>query len=231
MLTWAGHSSHHVRRLASEGCRPRLPWAIALPAFKADPSPIVPILEKLKLDESDFVRRSVANNLNDISKDNAHVVLDVVRRWRVHDTVEMKWIIRQALRTLIKKGDAEALNLLGYDHSAAVALKRFTVEQETVVIGDYLTFSFEIDSIGDAPQSLLIDYVVYHLRANGQLTPKVFKLTKATLAPGESLSITRRHSFRPVTTRKYYPGEHALALQINGIPFERKRFTIIVASD
>jgi 3-methyladenine DNA glycosylase AlkC len=227
MLAWAGHSSHHVRRLASEGCRPRLPWAIALPAFKADPSPILPVLEKLKLDESDFVRRSVANNLNDIAKDNPQVVLDVVSCWRAHDTPEMKWIIRQALRTLVKKGDSGALNLLGYDHGADVTLKSFTLDPETITIGDALTFTFEVESVSDTPQNLLIDYVVYHHRANGQLTPKVFKLTKAFVAPGETLCITRRHSFRPVTTRKYYPGEHALALQINGIPFERKRFTVV----
>jgi 3-methyladenine DNA glycosylase AlkC len=230
MLQWTGHSSHHVRRLASEGCRPRLPWAMALPAFKTDPSPILPILEKLKQDKSDFVRRSVANNLNDIAKDNPQFVLDVVRRWQVHDTMEMRTTIRHALRTLVKQGNIEALELLGFPGKAIIRLKRFTVEPTTVSIGGQLTLSFEIESLSDSPQNLMIDCVVYHMKANGQLTPKVFKLTKALVAPGQVVRVARKHSFRPVTTRRYYPGEHAIALQVNGVVFKRETFTLTASS-
>jgi 3-methyladenine DNA glycosylase AlkC len=226
MLRWARHASHHVRRLASEGCRPRLPWGMALPAFQADPSPILPVLEQLKCDESDFVRRSVANNLNDISKDNPQVVIDLLRQWQAHDTAEMREIVNRALRTLVKKGDPTALAMLGYAGSALYTVKNLTVEPETIPMGGELTISFTVASSSETPQSLLIDYVVHLVRANGQLTPKVFKLTKKVLAPGETVTITKKHSFRPVTTRKYYPGEHAVEIQVNGTLFERRRFVL-----
>lgn len=226
MMKWAQHENHHVRRLASEGIRPRLPWGISLPAFKADPSPILPILEQLRDDESEYVRRSVANNLNDIAKDNPDVVLDVARRWHLQDTPETQWMIRHALRTLIKKGDPAALELLGYGGNGEITVKRLTVQPDQIAIGDNLTFSFLVESHADEPQNLMIDYIVHLMRSNGRQTPKVFKLSKVTLAPGETLTITRKHSFKPVTTRKYYPGEHAIAVQINGKQFEPAAFTV-----
>jgi 3-methyladenine DNA glycosylase AlkC len=230
MLSWAGHNHADVRRLASEGCRPRLPWGIALQALKADPSPILPILEVLKLDESEAVRRSVANNLNDISKDNPEVALDVLCRWQAEDADqtpdEIRRITSHALRTLLKQGHPDALELLGYPSDPAIAMHGLTLEPETVPMGGGVTFSFDVESRGDAPQNLMIDYVVYHMRANGKLTPKVFKLTKKTLQPGESLHIEKRHSFAPVTTRKYYPGEHAIEPKINGKLLGRVTFRL-----
>jgi 3-methyladenine DNA glycosylase AlkC len=226
MLEWAGHESPHVRRLATEGCRPRLPWAMALPPLKADPSPILPILEQLKFDEADSVRRSVANNLNDISKDNPGVVIDLLRRWRTHDTAEMRWIINHALRTLVKAGDPDALELLGYPSQPAVAVKNLFVEPDTVAIGEKLTFSFEIESTGEAAQKLMVDYVMHLVRTRGKRTQKVFKLTKKTIAPGETLAIAKRHSFQQMSTRKYYPGQHAIEIQINGTSFGRTEFTV-----
>jgi 3-methyladenine DNA glycosylase AlkC len=229
MLEWTQHESHQVRRLASEGCRPRLPWVIALPALKADPSPILPILEQLKLDESESVRRSVANNLNDISKDNPGVVVDLLREWQTHDTEEMRWITSHALRTLVKAGDPDALELLGYPSQPAILVKNLVVEPDTIAIGENVTFSFEVESTGGSPQYLMIDYVVHLMRAKGKQTPKVFKLTKRTLAPGERLHITKQHSFAPVTTRKYYAGEHAVEIQINGTSFGRGEFIVMDA--
>jgi len=226
MLEWAGHQSQHVRRLASEGCRPRLPWAIALPPLKADPSPILPILEKLKSDEAESVRRSVANNLNDISKDNPAVVFDVVQRWQTQDTSEMRWIINHALRTLVKAGNPDALELLGYPSETAIVVRNLVVEPVAIVIGDKVKFSFEIESASQASQNLMIDYVMYLVRSNGKRTPKVFKLTKKTIAPGERLQITKQHSFQPVTTRRYYPGQHAIEIQINGKTFARREFAL-----
>ncbi len=226
MFAWAQHESPRVRRLASEGCRPRLPWGMALPAFKTDPSPILPILEQLKDDESESVRRSVANNLNDISKDNPDVVIEVLRRWQAHDTEEIRSITSRALRTLIKAGHPDALELLGYPADPAIAVRYLTVEPKTVPLGGKVTFSFEIESLSDEPQNLMIDYVVHLVRANGRLTPKVFKLTKKTIQPGEVLHITKRHSFAPVTTRRYYPGEHAIEPKINGKLFERVGFVL-----
>jgi 3-methyladenine DNA glycosylase AlkC len=226
MLAWAVHENHHLRRLASEGCRPRLPWAVALPALKADPAPILPILELLKNDESEYVRRSVANNLNDISKDHPQVVLDVLQRWRERLTPEVSKLIHHALRTLVKQGNPAALALIGYSGETAVRLSGFTVIPETISIGEEITFSFSVESEREAAQELLIDYVVYHQRAGGKQTAKVFKLTKKTLAPAERLVISKKHSFKPITTRRYYAGEHAIEIQINGISYGKCPFTL-----
>ena len=226
MLVWTTHAHPGVRRLASEGCRPRLPWAMALPALKADPTPILPILERLKDDPEESVRRSVANNLNDIAKDNPQVVLDTLETWQAAGTAQIKWITSHALRTLIKQGHPRALSLLGYDPEPAVTLTDPVLTPTVVPFVGELTFTFDIISEADRPQALIIDYVVYLLRANGSHSPKVFKLSKRTLQPGETLTIERKHSFRPVTTRKYYPGQHAIQPQVNGKRFGRVTFTL-----
>lgn len=228
MLAWSRHENEHVRRLSSEGCRPRLPWAMALPDFKRDPSPVLPILENLKDDPSEYVRRSVANNLNDIAKDNPDVVIDVLRRWNDKASPERQWIIRRALRTLVKAGHAEALTLLGFDSGAEVSVKNLSLSADSVRFGDSLAFSFEVDSLADRPQNLVVDYVVHFQKANGTLAPKVFKLAQRSIQPGETLRFQRRISFKPITTRVYYPGEHALSLKINGQTFEDKRFTLVM---
>ncbi|MCP4536143.1 MAG: DNA alkylation repair protein [Chloroflexi bacterium] len=226
MLQWAHHKDERVRRLATEGCRPRLPWGIALHALKSDPSPILPILEQLKHDESESVRRSVANNLNDISKDNPDVVIDVLRRWQAVDTKEIHRITSHALRTLLKSGHPNALELLGYSPDPAIVVQNLTVEPQTVPMGGSVNFSFDVESLSDAPQNLMIDFVVYLMRANGKHTPKVFKLSKRTIQPSKVLHIAKEFSFAPVTTRKYYPGEHAIEPKINGKVFERARFVL-----
>lgn len=231
MRAWASHDSHHVRRLASEGCRPRLPWAMALPAFKADPAPILPILDVLKNDESEYVRRSVANNLNDIAKDNPQTVIDVLRGWQTHDTPEIRWITNHALRTLVKAGNPDALALLGYSHNAdrepTFAVENLTLTPESVMMGDTLAFSFELASMIEQPQDILVDYIVHHMRSNGQRTPKVFKLIKRTLAPGERITVSKKHSFKPITTRRYYPGTHALEIQVNGVVYAHQTFEMV----
>jgi 3-methyladenine DNA glycosylase AlkC len=229
MLTWAGHESAEVRRLASEGCRPRLPWGIRLQNLVADPSPILPILERLKDDESESVRKSVANNLNDISKDHPDVVLEVLARWQTGASDEVRWITNHALRTLVKKGHPGALEFLGHPPDAAIAVHGLAVEPQSICIGDSVTLSFEVESLANEPLNLIIDYVVYHMRANGTRSPKVFKLTKRTLQPGEVLPIEKRHSLALVTTRKYYPGEHALEPKINGKLCGRVGFVLMEA--
>jgi 3-methyladenine DNA glycosylase AlkC len=226
MLRWARHESAEVRRLASEGCRPRLPWGMALDLFKADPTPILPILEALKHDDSESVRRSVANNLNDISKDDPSVVLQVLQRWQAEGGEEIGWIIRHALRTLLKAGHPEALDLLGFSPEPAVAVRNLTVEPAVVPLGGEVTFSFDVESLSEGSQELMIDYVVYYVKASGRRSPKVWKLSKRTIQPGQVLRITRRHSFAPVTTRRYYPGEHAVEPKINGKLFGRVAFVL-----
>ena len=226
MLEWAQSDNEHQRRLASEGCRPRLPWGVALAPFKKNPSPILPILEQLKHDPSETVRRSVANNLNDIAKDNPQVVIDVLQRWQTDANENTQWIIQHALRTLVKAGHTEALSLLGFGEKAQVKLHSLTLSADTVKMGDSLSFSAEIESLGDQPQNLVIDYVIYYKKANGKLAPKVFKLAKKELLPGEQTTVRRKVSFQPITTRVYYAGEHALALKINGEETERVTFQL-----
>jgi 3-methyladenine DNA glycosylase AlkC len=225
MLAWARHENDDVRRLASEGCRPRLPWGIRLQALVADPAPILPILELLKDDPCESVRRSVANNLNDISKDHADLVLDLLRRWQADGGPEIDWIVNHALRTLLKKGHPGALALVGYG-PPAVDVRNLAVEPATIPLDGEVTFSFDVESLAGGPQDLMIDFIVHLVRARGKRTPKVFKLTKRTLQPGEVLRVEKVFSFQPVTTRKYYPGEHAIEPQINGITYGSVSFQV-----
>lgn len=225
MRQWAQHNSHHVRRLASEGCRPRLPWAMALPHFKSDPTPILPILDMLRADESEYVRRSVANNLNDISKDNPHVVIETIAQWQQNTTKETEWVINHALRTLVKAGNAQALALLGYGEMG-VSIENFEIQPAAINMGDEIQFAFDLTSQSDTPQSLMMDYVLHFVRANGKSSAKVFKLRKVELLPQETLSIRKSHSFRPITTRRYYAGVHQLEIQVNGKRIARQEFVL-----
>jgi 3-methyladenine DNA glycosylase AlkC len=226
MLEWARNDNVHLRRLSTEGCRPRLPWGIALNALRADPAPVLPILEQLKCDEAETVRRSVSNNLNDISKDNPGVVIEVLRRWRTHETKEMRWLTEHALRTLIKAGHPEALELLGYPRNPAIVVSDIAVTPQRIPMGSKVTLSFAVTSTSDRPQNLMVDFVVYLLRANGKHTPKVFKLAKRTVEPAEVLRLKKNIGFQPVTVRKYYTGEHFVAPKINGNEYKRAAFVL-----
>ncbi len=227
MLQWTAHKSAHLRRLASEGCRPRLPWASSLPDFKRDPSPILPILEQLRDDDSDYVRRSVANNLNDIAKDHPQRVIDLLAEWQRDAGPQRQWIIRHALRTLVKAGHPDALALMGYEAGVALEVSTAQVRPDPVRIGEAITFRWQIRSQSQQPQSLLIDYVLHFMKASGQTAPKVFKLTQRHLLPGETLVIEKTHSFRLINTRRYYPGQHMVSLKINGTATETQPFMLI----
>lgn len=227
MLKWADHPSFHVRRLATEGCRPRLPWGVSLPDLKKDPTPILPILDKLYCDPAETVRRSVANNLNDIAKDNPEVVLKTLKRWQDGGkSAELDWIIRQALRTLIKAGDPSALALIGVGTQVQVKVRALKVSPTRIPMHGSVTFSFEIESLADEPQDVVIDYVLHLARARGKMGTKVFKLARRTLKPREVAQISRVHSFAPITTRRYYPGLHAVQPQINGQLHDRVEFIV-----
>lgn len=226
MLTWANDPNHHVRRLASEGCRPRLPWGMALQAFKLDPTPILPILEELKDDPEEYVRRSVANNLNDIAKDHPAVVIETLRHWQQGASTARQWIIKHALRTLLKQGHSEALGLLGYGNQAEVVVRDFRLDTVSVAMGNAITFRFTLESTASEPQEVMLDYVVYYNKANGRPAPKVFKLSTFQLGAGEARHFVRRLSFRPISTRVYYAGTHRIALQINGVEQEGATFEL-----
>ena len=216
MLEWASHSDPGVRRLASEGCRPRLPWGLRLKNLVADPSPILPILEILKDDPREEIRRSVANNLNDISKDNPEIVIQILSRWQKPGDIDRSRLIKHALRTLLKGGHPKALGLLGYSHTPQLEVENITVSPSQIQFGESVEFSFEIKSTAETEQDLIIDYLVHFMRANEKQSAKVFKLSQKTLWPREIIKITKNHSFQPISTRKYYPGIQSFQPQING---------------
>ena len=216
---WVTDESAHVRRLVSEGTRPRLPMMMALAAFKKNPSPIIPFLEKLKNDPELFVRRSVANSLNDIAKDNPNIVTALLARWNKDKSPEMQWLIKHALRTLEKQGDPDTLKILGFSSDPQIEVILFKLSNTEVQFGDFLTIELQISSKSNKRskvEKILIDYVVYHKKANGKLAPKVFKWCQKKLAYGETLSLTKKHAFKAISTRKYYPGNHEIHIQING---------------
>lgn len=213
---WAQHENFHVRRLASEGSRPRLPWAMALPAFKQDPTPVLEILERLRDDPELYVRRSVANHLNDIAKDHPQTVVDTLGRWQVGASPERQWIIRHATRTLVKAGHPKALELLGFTEDPELELRQFTLQPRQISLGEAIEFSFELTSLAAIDQSLVIDYVLYFVKTNGKQAPKVFKLKEKVIGPGETLAIRKRHAIKAITTRAYYAGTQRLEIQVNG---------------
>ncbi|MCB0557303.1 MAG: DNA alkylation repair protein [Lewinellaceae bacterium] len=225
MLGWSEHANHHVRRLASEGSRPRLPWAMALPELKKDPSPVLPILENLKADSSEYVRRSVANSLNDISKDNPDIALSVFRDW-IGRTLETDRLVKHGCRTLLKQGLPEVMELFGYSSSRDVELKNVQIHTPIVSIGGQLEFSFQLLNQGQHPALIRLEYGLYYLRANSAHSRKVFKISERAYPPGSATLIKRKQSFRPITTRWYYPGPHELSLIVNGVEVVKKIFKL-----
>lgn len=212
---WTADANHHVRRLASEGTRPRLPWAMRLPALVKEPEPILPILTALLDDPEDYVRRSVANSLNDIAKDHPAVVADYVERHIEGASGERRQLLRHASRTLLKKGNAKALANFGFAMAKGIEAA-LTVSTPVVTFGDKLSFSISVTNGDTAPQRLMIDYAIHHVKANGTLAPKVFKWKQLDLPAGASLAIEKDHAIRPITTRVYYPGTHRVEILING---------------
>jgi 3-methyladenine DNA glycosylase AlkC len=224
---WTKNPNEHIRRLASEGTRPFLPWARRVRAIVEAPQRTIPILDALYQDESAYVRRSVANHLNDISKADPDLAVATAARWSATATPETRQLVKHALRTLIKKGHPAALELLGFTRPEGITLTGPALPVDVVRIGDRLAFTFTVHNTGAAPANLVIDYVVHHRKANGAQTPKVFKLATRNLAAGEQLTIDRDHSFKLITTRVYHPGAHALEIQINGESFGRADFELI----
>lgn len=170
----------------------------------------------------------MANHLNDISRDHPDLVVETAARWMAAPDANTERLVKTALRTLIKKGDAGALGLLGFA-PAAVEIDGPMLDRTTVGFGESVRFSALVRNVGDEPARLAIDYIVYHQKANGTLSGKTFKLTTQTLAPGASLEVGREHSFRAITTRRYHPGAHAITLQINGVETPRAEFGLRAA--
>ncbi len=223
MERWAGHENHHVRRLASEGCRPRLPWAMALPAFKRNPAPVLRVLKKLKADDSEYVRRSVANNLNDIAKDHPDVVLDIARQWK-GKSANTDNLVRHACRTLLKSGEPQVLALFGFPPPTHVKLKKFSVAKQ-VKMGAALDFSFELHGHGNELGKLRIEYAIEFVRTKGKVSRKVFRLAEGDFSKILK-QVKKSHSFRPITTRRYYPGRHRVSVIVNGRELGSQNFML-----
>lgn len=214
LLAWAEDRDPQVRRLASEGCRPRLPWAMSLPKFKADPRPILPILEKLKDDEAETVRRSVANNLNDISKDHPEITLEICTAWKGYSE-QTDWIVKHACRSLLKAGDRQALALFGFGDSQNLSVENLTLDKDTVVLGEDLSFTFSLIVGGEKPHNIRLEYGLDFAKARGRRSRKIFKISEKTYLPG-SHSLRRKHAVVALSTRKHYPGHHELSIITNG---------------
>ncbi|MEL6589961.1 MAG: DNA alkylation repair protein [Bacteroidota bacterium] len=226
MKRWAKHPNYHVRRLASEGCRPRLPWAMALPDFKKDPTPILPILELLKQDETDYVRRSVANNLNDIAKDHPQRVIEIAQEWQGQHK-DTDWIVKHACRSMLKQGLPAALRLFGFGDPAAVTVSALRATPDQLAIGEDLNFSFTLQHHAEESLKLRVEYGIYYMKANGKQNRKVFMITENQYEPGKTYSFERKQSFQNLSTRKHYPGPHRLVIIINGEEQEEVGFELL----
>ncbi|SFC96554.1 hypothetical protein [Pseudoalteromonas denitrificans] len=226
---WINDEDEHVRRLVSEGTRPRLPWGLQLKQFIKDPTPNLPLLDHLKMDKSLYVRRSVANHLNDIAKDNADVVINTCKTWckSVSKNKELQWLVKHATRTLIKAGHKDAFSLLGYTQDPKIKVSNINLSHNKVEMGKEVSFEFELNSDSDKQQNLVIDYALHFIKANGQQSAKVFKLKTLFLARNETCLLSKKHSFKAISTRKYYIGEHKIEIFINGVSVKTKSFDLV----
>jgi 3-methyladenine DNA glycosylase AlkC len=224
---WAFDSNVHVRRLVSEGTRPRLPWAPRLRAFQDDPRPVLELLELLKDDPDLFVRRSVANNLNDIGKDNPAALIETCRRWMKDASPQRSWLVRHALRSAVKRGEPEALEILGFLPATGVQVRDIHIAPAVASIGDSITFTVELSNDGSATKQLLIELRVHFVKANGKPTPKVFALKELVLRPNGSVQLSKTISLAQHTTRTHYPGQHRVEVLVNGRPSATSVFDIV----
>ena len=213
---WASDPNVHVRRLVSEGTRPRLPWASRLRDFQRDPAPVIALLELLKDDPDLYVRRSVANNLNDIGKDHPDILQDVARRWLKDATDERRWVVRHALRSAVKRGEAGAIAVMGYGKGSRVAIDNVKITPRRAAIGGAVTIAFDVSNPTTKPQRVLVDFRIHFVKANGATSPKVFKLKELELAPRAGERLQKRVSLAEMTTRKHYPGSHVVDVVLNG---------------
>lgn len=223
MYEWSNSEDEEVRRLSSEGCRPSLPWADALVAFKKDPTPILPILENLKEDESTYVRKSVANNLNDISKTHPEIVICIAKEWYGKNE-KTDWIVKHACRTLLKKGIHEVLEIFGFK-SSDIVISNFSIEKSIISMGDSINFSFSIFSQNET--KVRLEYFIDFMKSNGKQNRKIFQISETTLKANEMRKYTKKYDFVNLSTRKHYVGKHSIAVIVNGAVQEKLDFNVI----
>ncbi|MCB9497783.1 MAG: DNA alkylation repair protein [Fibrobacteria bacterium] len=223
---WTRDPSPHVRRLVSEGTRPRLPWASRLREFQQDPSLALPLLETLKDDPHPYVRRSVANHLADIGKDHPRVLFDTARAWWPNGSTDRRKMLEHALRTFIKAGHPEALDLIGYGDTAQVEVSPGSFHPRSPRRGESTKVTFSIENPSPRSQDLLVDLRLDAMKANGTQRPRVFKLRRLTLGAGSRETLQAQLSFREMTTRTHHPGRHTVFALINGVPHLLGSFTL-----
>lgn len=216
LAVWATDSNLHVRRLVSEGTRTRLPWASRLPEYIEDPAAVIRLLELLKNDPELYVRRSVANNLNDIGKDHPALLADIAKRWLKGASKDREWLVKHSLRSAIKRGEQGALLALGYDEKVDVKIKNVAISPAKAHIGEAIQVSFDVANLGDFITALMVDFSIHFIKANGKANPKVFKLKAVELEPQKSHKFSKKVSLKVMTTRTLYFGTHKVEAIING---------------
>ena len=224
MYKWAEDENEHVRRLASEGCRPQLPWGQSLPKYKKDPTPILPILEQLKADPSLYVRKSVANNLNDISKTNPNIVVDLAQKWYGKNN-NTNWVIKHGCRTLLKKGNRDVLAIFGYHDITAIKVDNFKLVATAISLGEKIIFSFTIKA--NITTKIRLEYGIDYVKANGKRNRKIFQISETSLKENEQKTYSKNHAFIDLSTRKHYAGVHSITLIINGVEQETLDFRLL----
>jgi 3-methyladenine DNA glycosylase AlkC len=223
---WASDPSPDVRRLVSEGTRPRLPWAPRLRGFQLDPSPVLELLELLKDDASLYVRRSVANNLNDIGKDHPELLIETCRRWLKGATDGRGWVVRHALRSAVKRGDRAALEVLGFEHDRVAEVTSVAYTPRRAGIGDTVRISLTVTNAGGSRAAFNVDLRVHFVKANGGVSAKVFKMREVDLEAGAQAELSKLISLRQHTTRTHYRGEHRVEAIVNGMTYPMGSFLI-----
>ncbi len=215
MKAWSKHKHQNVRRFSSEGCRPRLPWGKAIPAFKKDPAPVLPILENLKDDESLFVRKSVANNINDIAKDHPSLVFELIRKWK-GKSERTDWILKHGSRTLLRRADPAIYSMFGLSGEHKGKISDLRLSGSKVKPGEAVVLSFALTNEAKTPALFRVEVGVDYVKSKGGVSRKLFKISEKTLEPGKTYAFKRQVAFVDLTTRKHYPGKHNIAVVVNG---------------
>lgn len=223
MVAWSKHKNEHIRRLSCEGCRPQLPWGQSLVSFKNNPAPIIPILNQLKTDPSIHVRKSVANNLNDISKTHPELVMELAKSWYGKNEYT-DWIIKHGCRTLLKKGNRDALSLFGYNDIDSLCVDDFALDASAILIGNNITFTFSVSTMEKT--KVRLEYGIDYVKSNGKRNRKIFQISQSLLKENERKFYTKKHSFADVSVRKHFPGTHSITLIINGVERGKQDFDL-----
>jgi len=225
---WIKDEDEHVRRLVSEGTRPRLPWGQQLKQFISDPTPNLNLLTHLKSDPSLYVRRSVANHLNDIAKDNPDVVIKLCKQWQENKLNKHEvWVIQHATRSLVKMGNKDVFSLLGYTDNPQVQIKEIALKNHKINRGEDLHFDFELISTSNKSQKIVVDYAIHFVKKNGKTNAKVFKLKSFTIDSNANVVLSKNYSFKEISTRKYYIGAHKIEILVNGQTKATKSFDLL----